>query len=100
SFAFRLPALYQDRLQQLPDLPFLHLKLRFIGHGLIHAASAGGKRTAHRFPRLQRRFLLTSRSRPCTLPFRFFCTANLTFCPGMPFFTVTCSSPVCMRPLV
>ena len=40
-----------------PNLPFLHLHLFFIGHGLIHTAAAGGKDAADGLSCLQRRLL-------------------------------------------
>ena len=100
SFAVRLPALYQDRLQQLPDLPFLHLKLGFIRHSLIHTASAGGKRTAHRFPCLQRRFLRHLQKPALHFSFPFLLHRKPDLLPGNAVFHCNLLFPGLYAPLV
>ena len=53
SILVNLTTLDQCSFQKFPNLCFLHMKLIFIGHCLIHAAATCRKITAYRFSCLQ-----------------------------------------------
>ena len=50
------------------DLPFLHLHLFFIGHGLVHTSTARREDTAHRLSRFEGRLLQHFQQTPLRIP--------------------------------